>query len=226
MSRSAGSARLAAAVPLPSAVLIRTDLDVPVLAFNTETEGVSYFPARQPDTDLFRYWEVAGSAHQNAYDNDILAVQFLRDLGVTLVENCDNPVNDLPFHFVANAALAKVDAWARGGPPAASLPRIAVSGVPLAIERDALGNALGGIRLPQLEVPVAQYGGIGTPLLTCRLQGLAIPFSAETLATLYRDPGRYVSGFVRATRDAENAGFLLHEDAQAGIDAASHAAVP
>ena len=80
MARSASSAPLASSVVMPDAVRIRADLDVPVLALNSETEAISYFAARQPDTSMFRYWEVAGSAHQSAADNEMLAVYFQRDL--------------------------------------------------------------------------------------------------------------------------------------------------
>ncbi|MEZ5207555.1 MAG: alpha/beta hydrolase domain-containing protein [Acidimicrobiales bacterium] len=45
---------------------IRSDIAVPVLQLETETDLVSvigFLPARQPDTDLLRTWEVAGTAH-------------------------------------------------------------------------------------------------------------------------------------------------------------------
>ena len=49
----------------------RTDLDVPVLVLETETDllgapisgTIGYFPARQPDNPHLRVWEIAGSAH-------------------------------------------------------------------------------------------------------------------------------------------------------------------
>ena len=44
-------------------VRIRDDLGVPALVFNSETEAPSLFPVRQPDTDTFRLWEVAGTCH-------------------------------------------------------------------------------------------------------------------------------------------------------------------
>jgi Alpha/beta hydrolase domain len=42
---------------------IRDDLDVPVLVLNSESEAPTTYPMRQPDTDQFRLWEVAGTAH-------------------------------------------------------------------------------------------------------------------------------------------------------------------
>ncbi len=67
-SRGSGAAPLARApqvpVPAPDPVLIRTDLDVLVLTFQTETDVtlLGSFHIRQPDTDRVRLWEVAGTA--------------------------------------------------------------------------------------------------------------------------------------------------------------------
>jgi hypothetical protein len=68
-SRSGGSAALAqapqAAITTPPVVLTRTDLRVPVLTFETETDVIpfSYLSARQPDSRYIRLWEVAGTSH-------------------------------------------------------------------------------------------------------------------------------------------------------------------
>ena len=41
----------------------RDDLATPLMVLNTEAEALEFFPARQPDTHKFRYWEVAGASH-------------------------------------------------------------------------------------------------------------------------------------------------------------------
>src|SRR4051812_22310611 len=43
--------------------LIRDDLDVPVMVVNSELEAIACYGVRQPDTDLYRYWETAGTCH-------------------------------------------------------------------------------------------------------------------------------------------------------------------
>ena len=50
-------------------VRIRTDVDVPVLMFETESDLVNlwYASARQPDTRRIRTWEVAGTSHYDTY---------------------------------------------------------------------------------------------------------------------------------------------------------------
>ncbi len=225
MARSASSAPLATSIVMPAAVRIRADLDVPVLALNTETEVISYFAARQPDTSMFRYWEVAGSAHQSASDNEMLAVQFQRDLGIPLVADCDNPINNFPFNYAANAALANLNEWASGGPPAPTVNPISVTETPLAVQRDALGNALGGLRLPHIDAPTAAYDGIGTPL-ACRLQGAAVSFTPETLRSLYPNHVTYLTRFTQATNRAVTAGVLLRDDAAAAKTQAAHTPIP
>ncbi len=63
-SRSAGASALSQVpqetVPAPNPTLIRDDLDVPVLVFQTETD-VRNAAYRQPDTNRYRLWEVAGA---------------------------------------------------------------------------------------------------------------------------------------------------------------------
>ena len=47
---------------------IRDDVGVPVLVFQTETDvSFSNLTARQPDTSTYRLWEVAGTAHYDYY---------------------------------------------------------------------------------------------------------------------------------------------------------------
>ena len=55
---------------VPTGLQIRSDTSVPVFIFETETDlgpMLDYVPARQPDTDNIRTWEVAGTAHGDAY---------------------------------------------------------------------------------------------------------------------------------------------------------------
>src|SRR5205823_882901 len=57
-----------ATVPAPPTLRIREDLDVPVFVFETETDVAgSSLADRQPDTNRFRLWEVAGTAHFDTY---------------------------------------------------------------------------------------------------------------------------------------------------------------
>src|SRR5690606_28228398 len=64
-----GSAEEGLGSSIAGEVHIRDDLDVPVLVFSTETDLtlLGYAPARQPDSDHVRSWEIAGTAHADAF---------------------------------------------------------------------------------------------------------------------------------------------------------------
>jgi hypothetical protein len=103
----------------------------------------------------------------------------------------------------------------RGTPPPTA-PRLETSAGPLvSILRDVNGNALGGIRTPQVEVPVATLSGEGqTGSLFCLLFGTTVVFDDTKLASLYADHEAYVSAFNEATDRAVRAGFILPADAE------------
>jgi hypothetical protein len=225
------------AISAPTPSLIRDDVDVPVLIFETETDlfRLGYFAARQPDGGNVRLWEVAGTAHDDAYglsvgpgDTGVGALDTTYLAPVTSIFGvimCDQPINAGPQHYVLNAALHRLDQWVRkgrirGGPHS---PRLQVSGDPAAIARDARGNALGGIRTPQVDVPIAALSGLGqSGGGFCGLFGTTTPFDAATLATLYPSHARYVAAVGKAARRAVRAGFLIGVDAKA-ITAAAKA---
>lgn len=211
-------------VPVPPASLIRSDINVPVLTFQTETDLtlLGYYLARQPDTDSFRLWEVAGTAHADTYT---VAVGSM-DLGgspeaakVLVTDNpipqiqCPAPLNSGPQHFVLNAAIAALNRWIREGTPPPMAPRIEMDGG--TIVRDEYGNARGGIRTPYVDVPIATLSGEGqSGSVLCILFGTTTLLDSETLAALYPDQATYVSLVAASADEAVRAGFLLPADAE------------
>jgi hypothetical protein len=117
-----------------------------------------------------------------------------------------------------NAALRRLNRWVRkgkvsGGPFS---PRLEVSPAPPEIVRDARGNALGGIRTPQVDVPIATLSGLGqSGGGFCGLFGTTVPFDAATLAALYPTHDAYVKAIVRSARQASRAGFITRIDTTA-----------
>jgi hypothetical protein len=235
-SRAGGASSLSQSplpqIDSPSPTLIREDVQVPVLVFETETDLIGYFAARQPDTDHIRLWEVAGTSHADTYT---VSVGF-GDLGndpavanlVVATFGCGLPINSGPHHFVLNAALKALNRWVKRGKPPAEAPRVEVlPGSPPSIARDALGNALGGIRTPQLDVPIATLSGVGqSGPGFCRLYGTMAPFDAATLASLYPDHHAYVSAYVKATRQAVRGRYLVRRDAKLLKANARESAIP
>jgi len=220
-----GAAPLAADLTMPDPVKIRPDLKVPVLVVETESDVLSHYPARTPDSDHYRLWELAGTAHQNQWADSYFGDEIKRDLGGSGLGGCDRTVNDLPTQHVADAAIHALNLWAKDGKAPAIAPSIAISGSPAMIERDDLGNAKGGVRLPGIAVPSAFYGGLGTPE-HCRLEGFKVPLDRETLKRLYPSHTDYVWKVKNAAAAAEKAGFLLPQEAAEEVRQAETAAIP
>jgi hypothetical protein len=204
-------------------VQIRDDLGVPAFVFNSETEATALYPVRQPDTDMLRLWEVAGTCHTGgASSQEALAPLFERDgiafaLGGTAgaVQAPENP-NVLSYTPAHRAAFRHFHEWIRGGPPPPSLPRIEFeSADPPTIRRDEYGNALGGIRLPDFAVPTGEHTGTGKGDVLASLVGFSRPFTQSELAELYPNREAYLSRWHAALDHGVDAGFILPEDAPA-----------
>jgi hypothetical protein len=200
-----------------------------VLVFQTETDVVfSNLGARQPDTDLYRLWEVAGTAHFDFYGLGIGmtdtgdgqgAVDWLASMqNPTNQPNplftCNVPINTGPAHFVLDTAFRALDRWVALGVRPAIAPRLETTGPsPVVFATDANGNVRGGIRTPAVDAPVATLSGQpqgGSPF--CVLFGTTVPFTADQLAALYPNRGRFVLAWVGATLRARAAGFLTTAD--------------
>lgn len=199
--------------------IVRTDTGVPVLMLQTETDLVSvlgYLPARQDDTDRVRLWEVAGTAHADRF--------LVGPVADTL--DCGAPINDGPQRFVVRAALRALDDWVRTGEPPPSAPRLEVGrdGSTDAIRRDADGIALGGIRTPHVDVPVARLSGEPgpQPSVICLLLGTTEPLPPERLAELHGTQEAYLAAYTASTDEAIDTGFVLAADrAEVLADAAT-----
>ena len=212
-----------AVINVPGSVPIRDDLDVPVLTFETETDlGLLQFvPARQPDTDRFRLWEVAGTAHADVYttagsadrgDDPSVANLVVTTMPVAGI-NCLDPINSGPQHFVLDAAFSALNQWVVRGTPPPVAARI-VTDSSNAIVRDSNGIALGGIRTPQVDVPIATLSGEGqVGSLFCLIFGTTVPFDDVKLASLYPDHETYVTLYDQAADRVTAAGFLVPADA-------------
>jgi hypothetical protein len=201
---------------------LRTDLDAPMIVVETETDLLSilsYLPARQPDSDNLRLWEIAGTAHADAYQ-----------VGPTEASlGCSQPVNRGQQHIVLKAALRHLDTWVEEGeaPPEADRLEIDESGAAPAFVRDENGNATGGVRNPAVDAPVSLMSGEASPgsSILCLLFGSTVPLPAERLALLYPSAADYTAAYEQATDEMIDAGFALEDDRQALLDEADPSAV-
>lgn len=218
----------------PDPTLVRTDLGVPVLNFLSETDMLAsrldYRRAQQPDTHFLRVWEVPGTAHQDAYglgigdqDNgsgtaDTALFAALTNPPKSIyggVITCDSGLNTGPHTYVFRSAIATLEAWVKTGSAPSEMPRFATAPDGLTAVRDEFGNAIGGIRTPQLDVPLARLSGLGqTGGQFCGLFGTTVPFDSTRLGAMYPSHDAFVAKWNTAVDSAVAAGAVLPVDAK------------
>jgi hypothetical protein len=198
-----------------------------VMAFNTETEVLEADAAAvRQETPIYREYEIAGAPH---FPKNLLVLYENQDatIGIPDTDTAD-PLAWLP---VTRALFSRLDRWASEGqaPPAS-----AWLGAPNdpAIARDANGNALGGIRLPDVAVgrgvyiafaseyfdKFSQFGGFGYIFR-------AIAGDFVDLAGNFSQHGKYVSGVAHQATKLVESGYLLREDAEAIESAAAQSKI-
>jgi hypothetical protein len=201
-------------------------------------------PAEPNQTENYRLWEVAGSAHADYW---ILRQQFdapervlprqpqhTRAWGDAVDEEagnygydveprqltCPGGGNLFPKRYAVSAALWQLDRWVRTGVPAPQPPRVEFE-EDGTVARDQHGNVRGGLRLPPIEVPIATYLGD-----VCELFGATLPFDPDTLRQLYPTHAEYVARMREATDRAVAQGILLPEDADDLMRRAAGSSIP
>lgn len=181
-----------------------------------------------------RMYDIAGASH-----------------AILLKAKCDLPPARLDWSPVSRTTLLHLDDWVAKGtePPANRLmplepardnPMVlrAPANLPKAVieipKRDADGNAIGGVRLPDMQVPLGVNAQQNPPLsFSCMLAGAYVAFprtQADGDAThdthrpvleRYKTRNDYVNLIRIAARDLEHDGFLLPDDAAVIIQSAA-----
>jgi hypothetical protein len=205
------------------ATTIRTDLDVPVIILQTESDVLGilgFYPARQPDTERIRLWEVAGTAHADEFQVG----------GVGDALGCPVPINAGQQHLVVKSALRHLDTWAQGGesPPEADLLTVEGESPDLTFAVDDVGNVLGGVRTPAVDAPVDVLSGLPAPgaSVICLLFGTTTPIAEDQLAARYSSREEYLAAYEAATDAAIDAGFVLPEDRDTALAEAQPDRIP
>ena len=231
-SRGGGSAPLSQSpqtvVPTPEVVNVRDDLGEPVLMFQTESDLIllKSLPSNQPDSSMFRLWEVSATAHADTYtllvgisdlgDDPSVAevIETTQGAPVAGIIECDTPINSGPQHWVLKAGLHGLVEWIATGEPLPEAPRLLVTEDGQGFELDELGNALGGIRTNYVDAPVAVLSGLGQAGSSfCRIFGTTRRFDDTELSELYPTHQDYLDAVDSSTQTAVDAGFILPPDA-------------
>lgn len=228
-SRGIAAADLAEGQTPPNGTQIRTDTDVPVFQFETETdlEYLEFVDARQDDHEHLVTWESAGTAHadRSTLDYAVQAGRRWTDANVDLSTTCGQ-VNEGPQEAIVQAAFDALHTWVVDGTKPPASPRLETD-ADGAIVRDADGIAQGGIRTPPVAAPTSVLTGTNpTDSVICSLFGSTTPLTAEQLAARYPDHGAYVAAVTDSANAAVADGFLLQGAADALIAEAQDADVP
>ena len=213
-------------IPAPETVTFRDDLPFPVINLQGETDVIPLgaVDERQPDSDFFRLWELAGVAHTDNYQlvtgrNDVgVGAEFalvVENTSILGVFECEEPINSGAYPWIYMAAFNALEGWARGGTAASEAPRLETLDDDSDYVYDDYGNVKGGVRTPYVDAPAAVLSGaLNEGSVGCRLSGSTQLFDAATMASLYVDKTGYVDAVSEATDVALNAGFLLEPDAE------------
>jgi Alpha/beta hydrolase domain len=189
----------------------------------------------QPLPANVRMYEMAGAMH----------------IRVPNAPDCKLPPGRLDWTPIARALLLRLDAWvdhnakppaselmplerAGGEPPALRAPSKLSAAVIQIPKRDQDGNALGGVRLPDIAVPTGTNGPQNQPQsFTCMLVGTFSPFAATkaerertgdvrpSIEERYHGRDDYVNRVRIAAQDLAKLGFLLPDDAAVIIQEAA-----
>jgi hypothetical protein len=128
-----------------------------------------------------------------------------------------------------HAAYAALNAWVRFGvpPPHAQPLDVLNPNPPATLARDANGIAAGGVRLPDVAVPIALNNGVNSPVsltnplsVFCVLWGTHQAFTQAQLNALYKSNHQYRDEVIRDVLRLEAQRFLLPADGRTFIQEA------
>jgi hypothetical protein len=191
-------------LPMADAQYVRP-LDVPVMRLNTQSDynGFGGVKNRRPDDARYRHYEFAGASHVAVPPpadaaRPPTAIKLPPAPGQPHFSAADCQAgfpagslpNDYPLNLVQTAMFANMYQWldlGRAPPPSAFIETNDDGSTRL----DDKGNAQGGVRLPQVSVPIAKYTVGSTD--ACVLFGYTEPFARSVVQALYGDKAAYLA---------------------------------
>lgn len=214
----------------PSSTVIRSDASHPVFQLQSEMDVNSQSDtSKATDSAKIRYWEVAGSSHSDQY-----MLEGVYSVSTRPPASCEKPANRMPFYRVQSAVYSHLVKWATVGTLPPTAPRMTRSTLLGRLQRDSYGNVLGGLRLPEIDVPIATYGIDNSTtgsfefldLFACTTSGSTTPFTSTRLGSLYPTHTDYYNKYKAAADRALAAGYLLPADHAKALQEASAAPIP
>lgn len=208
---------------------IREDIPVPVMKILSETDAIGQVASRQPDTAKFVEWEITGASHAGRHLSLNSGSLNRRDSIVREPAVCTYPMFPrTPIDTVLGASYDLIDKWVKTGTPPPTAPKAEVeskegqipargseparTGQVFDYKRDARGNALGGIRLAEFDVPTSLSTRENAGNTFCRLYGRYEPFPDDVINQLYPTHASYVDKVKKVTEANVKAGYIQKAD--------------
>jgi hypothetical protein len=190
---------------------LRSDLTVPAISVNSEGLTGSFGGGVWSTSAYTRKWDVAGSTHASLYGAEYIEAISARDMAITQFDGQPKtffawinsspagpnacvtlpPFTTVDVGLVYDKAIDSVRNWYRDSEPAAPSTSFEFTATG-ALVRDAQGRVLGGIRLPQFLLPLADQGALNGTSFPCNVSGWHRYYTQAELKNLYRSHGRYV----------------------------------
>jgi Alpha/beta hydrolase domain len=218
--------------------------DVPFISISAEGEMWQARHTHQPDKFTAKggivTYEVAGASHRGSnvpgLAPDTISFAAVPDMikagfkmpdagGVAKLFPAGAVPNDFIWQPLERGAFRNLQLWVRKGIKPPRAPGIAID-ANREIKRDGNGNAIGGLRMPYVDVPTAAHRGYLTAGGMGGVTGAKTAFTPATLKSLYPDHAAYVAKFSAAT-DRLLAGRWISAEDGAAMKATAHkASVP
>lgn len=161
-----------------------------------------------------RYYEIPGAPHTNVVCPLLPALEEVDKAGARrpyLDPRILDHINDFPAEYYIRGLLEKLHIWASKGIAPEIVEPMPRSGNNL--KRDEFGNALGGLRSPFLDVPIATYIA-STPDHPEGISGKMKYFPREKVVSLYGSIENYLNKFREYTVAQQNDGWISKTDAE------------
>jgi len=218
--------------------------DVPFITLSSEGENwlskYTHRPNAFNETGGIVSYEVAGAAHSaleipgaprrivgTPTDEEVEIVapkSFDLSLMVRLMLGSAER-SDFVWRPVVRAAYENLKLWANEGIRPPQTPFLEYD-EQLRVARDEWGNARGGLRLPYIDAPLAQYTGSISDAGLGGTIGTKEPLPDATLKALYPNQAVYVEKFSQATDRVVSSRLVLPEDGEPMKKAARDVSLP
>jgi alpha/beta hydrolase family protein len=216
---------------------------VPFMRIDSQSEPFTLggYATRRADSDApddpYRMYEIAGAAHGWAdiynYQPPFADIAAAGGVPVSFSGCVEDKWNSLPRQFFEPAMFKNMERWVIDGqrPPREAEPlRVVNGGTPqAAFQFDQFGNALGGVRTPYVDVPLATYYDWATakaPGGFCTLFGHEVRFTSAVLEGLYHSHQDYVAKVTASVDQLLRGRWVEPAEAQDIINQAKYQTVP